>query len=85
MCVDQYSEPYKICFGEGTIGKFLNDMIKESGYCSKIIKTKFNKTIVMTKKDHGSFENSTKYWICKKEYEEVELKVKDHDHVTGKY
>ena len=60
-------------------------MIKESGYCSKLIKTKFNKTIVMTKKDHGSFENSTKYWICKKEHEEVEVKVKDHDHVTEKY
>ena len=27
----------------------------------------------------------TKYWISKKAYEEEEVKVKDQDHITGKY
>ena len=39
----------------------------------------------MTKKDHEDFNNSTKCWICKREYEEDKLKVNDHDHITGKY
>lgn len=37
-------------------------MINESKYCSKGIKTKFNKSHLMTKKDHEDFENSSKYW-----------------------
>ena len=38
----------------------------------------------MTKKARKDFENSTKCWICKKENEEGEVKVIDHDHITGK-
>ena len=47
---DQYSKPYKAYFGEDTIGKCLNDMIKECEYSSKIIETEFYKPIVKTKK-----------------------------------
>ena len=39
----------------------------------------------MTKKDHEDFESSTKCCICNKAYEEVKVKIKDHDHITGKY
>ena len=39
----------------------------------------------MTEKNHEDFKNPFKCWICKKIYEEVEVKVKDHNHVTGKY
>ena len=39
----------------------------------------------MNNKDDKDFENSTEYWFCKKEYEEVEVKVKDHYHITRKY
>ena len=55
-------------------------MIKESEYCSKVIETQFK-----TEKDHEDFNNSTKCWICRKAYEEGEVKVKDHNHITGKY
>ena len=30
----------------------------------------------MTERDHEDFNNSTKCWICKKAYEEGEVKVK---------
>ena len=60
-------------------------MIKESEQCSKIIKTEFSRRLVMTNKDDEDFENSTKCWICKKEYEKGKVKVKDHYHITGKY
>ena len=39
----------------------------------------------MSEKDHGDFNNSTKCCICKKAYQEGEVRVKDDDHVTRKY
>ena len=60
-------------------------MIKGSEYYSEVIETKFNKPLVMTEKDQENFKNSTECWICKKAYEKGEMKLKDHDHVTGKY
>ena len=61
---DRYSKPYKTNFGEDAIDKFLNDMIKDNEYCSKTFKTKFNKSLVLTKKGHENFNNSIKCWIC---------------------
>ena len=86
ICVDDwYSKPHKTFFGKDAIDKCLNDMIKESEYCSKIIESELNKPIVMATKDHDDFENSTKCWIFKKENEEGEVKVQVHDHIDGKY
>lgn len=38
----------------------------------------------MTKREYENFENSTK-WIFKKTYENYDVKVKDHCHITGRY
>ena len=38
----------------------------------------------MTKKDLEEFQNSTKYLICRKTYEECEMKLKDYDQITEK-
>ena len=53
-------------------------------YC-RVIEKKFNKPFFMAKKDYEDFEKSTKCWIYKKPYRESDVKVKDHDHITGKY
>ena len=53
--------------------------------CSKNNEAEFNKSLVLAEKDHEEFKNPTKRWICKKVYEEEKVKVKDHDHITGKY
>ena len=46
ICVDgRYSKPYKTNFGEDAIAKFLNDMIKESEYCSRVTEIEFNKPV----------------------------------------
>ena len=44
----------------------------------------FGKPLTMTKKYHVK-KSSTISWICKKAYEEGEMKVKDRDHIAGKY
>ena len=39
ICIDdRYSKPFRTYFGEDTIDRFLNDMIKESEYCSRKLK-----------------------------------------------
>ena len=43
---------------------FINSMIKESKYCSDMIKKHFNRELVMTKEDNQNFKNSTKCCIC---------------------
>ena len=66
---DRYGKPYKTCFGEDAIDKFLNYMIKESEYSSEVTETEFNKPLAMPEKDHENFNYSIKFWICKKAYE----------------
>ena len=39
----------------------------------------------MTNKDHEYFEFSTKCCICKRKYEEGDVKVKDQYYITGKH
>ena len=87
-CVyDRYGKPYKTYFGENAIEKLLNNMIKEKEYWFKVIETELNTHdwILLAEKDHEDFKSSTKCWICKKVYEEGEVKVKTHDNVSGKY
>ena len=39
----------------------------------------------MTKEDSEYFKNSTKCWICGDAYTDIDVKVRDHCHNTGKY
>ena len=43
-------------------------MVKESKYCSDVMKKHFSKGLVMTKKDNEDFKNSTKCWIFGNDY-----------------
>ena len=53
ICVDErYSKPCKTYFVDDAIDTFLNDIMKESEFCSK--------PLVVFKKDHEGFKNSTK-------------------------
>ena len=49
------------------------------------MKKKFNKELVVTKRDNGDFENSTKCWICDNAYFDANSKLKDYCHITEKY
>ena len=58
-------------------------MIKESEYCCKVTGTKFNKSLVVSEKQHEDFNNSSKCYICKKLYEVTEVKV-TNNYINGK-
>ena len=53
---------------------FINSMIEESRYCSKVMKKSFNKELVITK-------TSAKCWICYNNYVDSDVKGWDHCHI----
>ena len=87
VCVDnKFSNPFKSYLGEDAVYIFIRSMIKESKYCTNMMKKLFNKELVMIKEDDNEdFENSTKCWICDNVYIDTDVKVRDHCHITGKY
>ena len=57
-------------------------MIKESKYCSEVMKKHCNKELVTFKRDDEDLENATNCWICDKVYDDDDdVKVKDHCHI----
>ena len=46
---------------------------------------KFNKELAITKEDNENFKNSNKCCICSNDYDDNDVKVRDHCHITGKY
>ena len=86
ICVnDKFSQPFKSYLGEDAVYPFNSSMIKESKYCSDVMRRHFNKELVMTKEDDEDFENSAKCRICDNDYIDNDVNVIDHCHITGKY
>ena len=53
VCVDnKFSKPFIIYLGKNAIYNFISSMIKESKYCSDVMKKPFKKELVMTKEDN---------------------------------
>ena len=50
-----------------------------------MMKTHFNKELVMTNEDNENIKNSIKCWICDNDYIDNDVKVRDHCHIPGKY
>ena len=89
VCItdDKFSKPVKLYRGENAAYKFIEDMLSEEVYCAEMIKTHFNKTIIMTEPDKLDFANAKCCHICNVKYK-PEIKediVKDHNRYTGKY
>ena len=58
---------------------------KKWKYCTDILNKHFNKALVMTKTGEKDFENSTNCCICDNVHVEVDVKVGDRCHNSGKY
>ena len=48
---DAFSKPIKSYLGQEDVYNFVSSMIKESKYCSDVMKNQFNKELRMTKND----------------------------------
>ena len=65
---DRLSNPFKSYLGEDAVYNVINSMIKESKFCTDVMKKKINKELVMPKEDDADFENSTKYLLFTNAY-----------------
>ena len=84
---DKFSKPIKLYTGENAAYKFIEDMLLEEAYCTEMIKTHFNKTIIMTEPDKLDFANAKCCQIYNVKYKPnvKEDIVKDYNRYTGKY
>ena len=56
VCLDKFSKPFKAYIGKDAVYNLLNNMIKQSQYCSQVMKKSFNKELVMTKEDKETLQ-----------------------------
>ena len=59
-------------------------MIRHNKCCSDVIKKHFNEELLKTEENNQNFKNFTKCWISGNDYLDNGVKVRDHDHITGK-
>ena len=82
---DKYTKPIKIYRGPKAVHKFMEAMLKEIGYCKYVMKNHFNKPLKMTPDNEEQFQKESKCHICDKKYNNNDIKVRDHCHITGVY
>ena len=82
---DKYSRLYKGYRGPDAVYKLIENLLKEQKEIKEIIEQNFNKNMIISKKEQNDFENAKSCHICNKEYNNKDVSVRDHCHVTGKY
>ena len=70
--------------GKNEIYRSIQCIFREYDYCRRVMKKHFNKNLVITAEQNEEFERSNICWICVILLE-LNDKVRDHCHVTGKY
>jgi hypothetical protein len=78
---EEYTRPYKTYRGENAVLNFLESINNDAEEIFKLLKK--NIPLIMTKENEEDFENAINCNICGKELNED--RVRDHDHLTGKY
>ena len=78
---DKYSKRYIGCRGKNAVYKLTEKLLEEQ----KTNKQNFNKEMIISKKEQNDFKNAKSCHICNKEYNNDDVLVRDHCHVTGKY
>ena len=82
---DEYSKPVQVFRGENAVYKFMENMLEEVDWCKSIMEEHFNKPLVMTEENETDFRKATKCYICDRQYQDKDIRVRDHCHITGKF
>ena len=80
---DKYTKPIQLYRGENAVYKFMENILEEVKWCKKVMKKHFNKPLKMSNEDEQEFKKSTRCHICDKKYNEEDVRVRDHCHITG--
>ena len=82
---DEYSKPVQVFRGENAVYKFMENMLEEVDWCKSIMEEQFNKPLVMTEENEIDFQKATKCHICDRQYQDEDIRVRDHCHITGEF
>jgi len=74
---------YEHHFGEDSPTWFLNRLAEIENQCMAVLLNP--QRMIMTPEDTRKFQNAKECYLCRKAFHNQELKVRDHDHVTGKF
>ena len=86
VCINErFTEPLVVFRGENAAYVFIKAILNDYEYCKKIMKKRFNKNLIMSKKEEEKFQLSNTCLICEKLNDGDHEKVGDHCHVTGKF
>jgi hypothetical protein len=74
---------YKEFFGDDAMDNFLNKLVEIEEECMRVLLDPAR--MFMTMADEARHDEAQECYICGKPFENDEAKVRDHDHVTGRY
>lgn len=74
---------YEQHFGDDSPGWFLKKLVEIEEECMAVLLDP--RRLVMTPTDEERFQAAQDCYICRKEFRGQNIKVRDHDHVTGKF
>ena len=82
---DEFSKPVQVFRGENAVYKFMENMLEEVDWCKQTMEKHFNKPLVMTEENETDFQKATKCHICDRQYQDKDIRVRDHCHITGEF
>ena len=82
---NKFSKDIVIYKGKDAVHRFIEKILEEDDYCSKIMRQYFNKNLIMSLDVEEIFQLSNKCWICDKLFNPGGEKVRDHCHISGKF
>ena len=82
---DEYSKPVQVFRGENAVYKFMENMLEEVDWCKQTMEKHFNKPLVMTEENETDFQKAIKCHICDQQYQDKDIQVRDHCHITGEF
>ena len=82
---DKYSKPVQVFRGENAVYKFMENMLEEVNWCKQTMKKHFNKPLEMTEENEADFQKATNCHICDQPYQDEDIRVRDHCHITGEF
>jgi len=90
LASSEFYKNFKIYTGtsaKDTINNFIQSLIEEGKKLDKILVERINKFKLPQLNDNEllNFNNSNKCHFCNKEFNNNDLKVRDHCHITGKF
>ena len=85
VCIDhKFSKKVVLYRGKNAVYRFIESILEEYDYCKKVIKSYFNKNLIMSAKEEERFQLSNSCWTCDKLFDAGDDKVRDNCHITGK-